>query len=130
MNISAKKRILIVCAHLGPAVCGLGGFPTAAGAQTAVSLPASGAISVAVSAMPSPAVLTDAELEKRVKTALHADPYFYDEHVNVSVERGAVVLSGLVFSDEDLQDAIRIARTAAGNRPVIDNLSINDGRRR
>jgi osmotically-inducible protein OsmY len=130
MNISRKNRILTICAHLGAALSGLGGFATPAGAQTAVSQPASRSISVAVSAMPSPAVLTDGELAKRVKTALHADRYFYDEHVDVSVERGAVVLSGLVFSDGDLQDAIRIARKAAGDRPVIDNLTINDGSRR
>jgi hypothetical protein len=42
-------------------------------------------------------VLADVELEKRVKAALHADPYFYDEHVTVSVEQGAVVLRGFVF---------------------------------
>jgi osmotically-inducible protein OsmY len=129
MNISGKKRILIICAHLGTAVCGLGGFATPAGAQTAVSLPASGSDSVAVSATPGSIVLADGELEKRVKAALHSAPYFYDEHVTVSVEQGAVVLRGFVFSDSDLQDAIRIARQAAGDRPVIDNLSIKDGGR-
>ena len=74
--------------------------------------------------MPGSAVLADGELQKRVKAALHADPYFYDEHVTVSVEHAAVVLRGFVFSGWDLQDAIRIARKAAADRPVIDNLSI------
>jgi osmotically-inducible protein OsmY len=55
---------------------------------------------------------------------LHADPYFYDRHVTVSVEKGAVVLSGLVFSGTDLRDAIRIASKAAGNRRVVDDLTI------
>jgi osmotically-inducible protein OsmY len=59
-----------------------------------------------------------------VQTALHADPYFYDEHVTVSVEQGAVVLSGFVLSSLDLQDAMRIARKAAGDNQVVDNLSI------
>jgi osmotically-inducible protein OsmY len=80
--------------------------------------------------MPGAAVLTDGELMKRVKAALHADPYFYDEHVTVSVEQGLVVLHGFVFSEWDLRDAIRIANKAAGDKRVIDNLSIQQGGRR
>jgi BON domain-containing protein len=136
MNIPRKKRILILCAYLGPAVCGLAGFATPVGAQTpvvaqnAVLPPASRSDSVAVSATPDAAVLSNEELEERVKAALHADPYFYDEHVSVSVEQGAVVLRGFVFSGWDLQQAIRIAGKAAGDRRVIDNLSIQQGGRR
>ena len=68
--------------------------------------------------------MADDELRKHVKAALHADTYFYDEHVTVSVENGSVVLRGFVFSDWELQDALRIARRVAGNRSVVDNLSI------
>ena len=75
-------------------------------------------------------MLSDGELAKRVKAALHADPYFYDKHVTVSVEQGAVVLRGFVYSDWDLQDAIRIASKAAGDRRVVDNLAIKEGGRR
>ena len=130
MNISCKKPMLIICAYLGLAVCGLGGFSTPVRAQNAVSGPASQSDSVALPAMPGAAVLADVELEKRVNAALHADPYFYDEHVTVSVEQGAVVLRGFVFSDWDLRDAIRIASKAAGDRRVVDNLSIKQGGRR
>jgi osmotically-inducible protein OsmY len=66
----------------------------------------------------------------RVKGALHAAPYLYDEHVAVSVERGAVVLRGIVFSDSDLFEAIRIADKAAGDRRVVDDLSIERNGRR
>jgi hypothetical protein len=130
MNIPRKKRILILCAYLGPAVCGLTGFATPAGAQNAVLPPASRSDSVAVAATPGAVVLANEELKERVQAALHADPYFYDEHVTVSVEQGAVVLSGFVFSGWDLQEAIRIAGKAAGDRRVIDNLSIQQGGRR
>jgi hypothetical protein len=130
MNIPRKKRILILCAYLGPAVCGLAGFATPVAAQNAVLPSASRSDSVAVSTTPGAVVLTNEELKERVKAALHADPYFYDEHVTVSVEQGAVVLHGFVFSDWDLQEAIRIAGNAAGNRRVIDNLSIQQGGRR
>jgi hypothetical protein len=124
MNISRGKRILIICTYLGAAVCGLGGFATAAGAQNAASPPAHPSSSVAIAAMQGTAVLADQELEKRVKSALHSDPYFYDQHVTVSVEGGSVVLRGFVFSELDVIDALRITREAAGGRPVVDNLVI------
>ena len=73
---------------------------------------------------------SDAELQDRVQLALHADRYFYDGHVVVSVEQGVVHLKGLVFSDWDLRDAIRIATKASGNRPVINNLTLVVGGRR
>ena len=130
MNVSSKRRALIICAYLGAAVSGLGGFAAPAGAQTAVSPPASASAAIAVSAILGTAASADRELASRVRAALHADPYFYDEHVSVLVEDGAVVLRGFVFSDWDLRDAIRIARVAAGDRPVIDNLSIQEGGRR
>jgi osmotically-inducible protein OsmY len=72
----------------------------------------------------------DVDLRDRVQFALHADPYFYDAHVEVTVEDGVVHLNGLVFSDWDLQAAIRIATKAAGDRPVINNLTIIVGGRR
>ena len=54
--------------------------------------------------------------------ALHTDPYFYDAHVSVSIENGAVVLRGFVFSEWDLHNAVRIATKAAGDRQVINSL--------
>ncbi len=64
-----------------------------------------------------------------MKAALHADPYFYDEHVTVSVENGVVVLRGFVFSGWDLRQALSIARKAAGGKTVVDDLSIKQGGR-
>lgn len=110
MNISSKKRNLIMWGYLLPALSGLGAIATQADAQNA--------------AQPG-----DEDLGNRVTTALHADPYFYDKHVTVSVEKGSVVLSGFVFSGWELQDAVRIARKAAGNTRVIDNLDIQLGGR-
>jgi osmotically-inducible protein OsmY len=105
MNISYAKRIPVLFACLGMVVYGLSGSAARVGAQPAA----------------------DEELRQRVTAALHADPYFYDEHVNVSVENGVVVLHGIVASEWDLRDAIRIAGKAAGDRRVIDNLSIIQG---
>src|SRR5271166_6544871 len=130
MNISWKRRVAVICANLGPLVCGLGGFATWADAQNAAA-PAVDQSSVRAASTTQDANSAENEaLRKRVTVALHADPYFYDEHVTVSVEKGAVVLRGFVFSDWDLRDALRIARKAAGDKPVIDNLSIKLGGRR
>ena len=124
MNISRGKRVIIVCAYLGSAVCALSGFATLADAQDAAPPPARGSTSVAIAGMQGTAGLADQELASRVKTALHSDPYFYDEHVTVSMEGGAVVLRGFVLSELDLSDALRIARKAARGRPVVDDLVI------
>jgi osmotically-inducible protein OsmY len=70
---------------------------------------------------------TDQELSKRVQAALHSDPYFYDKHVRVSVNNGVVALHGIVFSDWDLRDALRIATRAAPQNRVVDDLSIEMG---
>jgi osmotically-inducible protein OsmY len=130
MNLSRKNRSLIVCAYLAPVVCGLAGFAAPAGAENAVAPTANQSYSAALPATSGAAVLTDRELAMRVKGALHAAPYLYDEHVAVSVEHGAVVLRGIVFSDSDLFEAIRIADKAAGDRRVVDDLSIERNGRR
>jgi osmotically-inducible protein OsmY len=127
MNISRPKLIFVICTYLGAMVCGLGGFATWAGAQDAVSAAVSRSDSVADSATHQSVSVTDDQLRQRVKAALHTDPYFYDEHVTVSVENGDVVLRGFVTSDWDLRDALRIAGKAAGGRRVIDDLSIKLG---
>jgi hypothetical protein len=104
MNHSPKVSSWVICAAIGCALCGFSGFTT---------VPPG-----------------DEELRARVEFALHSDPYFYDGHVTVSVDNGDILLGGFVSSDWDLLDALRIARKAAGNRRVIDNLSIELGGRK
>jgi hypothetical protein len=69
-------------------------------------------------------VAADAELVARVKAALHADPYVNDTHIEVIMENGNVVLTGLVEDNGALLDAVQIANKAADGRKVIDALSI------
>jgi len=129
MNIASKKRSLVILAYLGPVLCGVAGVAMPVGAQNAAAPGASRPDSIAASAAQGADLVTDEELSKRVQAALHSDPYFYDEHVSVSVENGVVVLRGFVFSDWDLRNALRIARQAADQRRVVDNLSIKLGGR-
>jgi osmotically-inducible protein OsmY len=70
------------------------------------------------------------DLAERVRSALLAAPYLYDRYIDVSVREGHVVLTGFVFSDWDLHDALRIASDAAKPHRVIDDLSIEEGGRR
>jgi hypothetical protein len=119
MNLTRRARGLAVGACVGIILGGLV-FPAWVGAQDADPAPVTR----------DTAPQTDEQLRQRVKAALHEDPYFYDEHVDVSVENGAVVLRGFVFSDWDLRNAVRIATTAAGSRRVVDNLTIKQGGRR
>jgi osmotically-inducible protein OsmY len=126
MSIPFRRQTLINCALIGSAAVGLVGFGLPAGAQS-VNASALNQPAVAAQSTQSADSIADGKLMKRVKDALHSNPYFYDAHVTVSVENGAVVLRGFVASAWDLQDAIRIAGTAAGGRRVVDNLSIQLG---
>lgn len=130
MNIRFKKRDWVAYAYLAPLAFGLAGIATPVAAQNAPAPAFSRSESVAASTGQGADWVSDEKLRKRVKSALQADPYFYDRHVTVSIENGAVVLRGFVFSDWDLRDALRIARQAAGGRRVIDDLSIKEGGRK
>jgi BON domain len=103
-----RNHAAIICACLGIAFCGTAAAVTA----------------------PSINLVQDAEVRDRVQLALHDDPYFFDGHIEVSVDDGVVHLHGLVFSDWDLRDAMRIAGKAAGDRRVINNLTLIQGGRR
>jgi osmotically-inducible protein OsmY len=132
MTSSRNETALVLCTCAAAIGAGLCGAPARTGAHN-VSVPTAPQQNGAASPAPvtqEAGPTSDEEVRNRVQSALHADPYFYDAHVNVSVENGAVVLRGFVFSDWDLRNAIRIARKAAGDRKVIDNLTIKEGGRR
>ena len=130
MKISRRKVFFINLAFLGSTALGSTRFAARAGAQNVDAPPLNRSASLTDRPTHSAGSNADEKLVKRVKDALHADPYFYDEHVTVSVKKGAVVLGGFVFSEWDLRNALRIARQAAGDRPVVDNLSIKEGGQR
>jgi osmotically-inducible protein OsmY len=125
MNIANKKRSLVIL--LGAAVYAGAVVAELASVQTAAAATVSQSNSTAVAATQGTDSMTNEELSRRVQAALHADPYFYDKHVSVSVDNGAVVLHGIVFSEWDLRDAIRIAKQAADRRLVVDDLTIQLG---
>jgi osmotically-inducible protein OsmY len=130
MHFSYTRRLLIICTYLGAIACGLNGLASRVGAQDMVAPVESPPRTIVATATHSVASVADEDLRTRVEAALHSDPYFYDAHVTVSVEKGHVLLSGFVSSEWDLLDAMRIARKAAGNGRVSENLSIKMGGRK
>jgi osmotically-inducible protein OsmY len=129
MDILPKEKQRIACLYAIPLVCGLGVLASPVDGQNAptYSVTRSQASGTWTS---TEAAVVNRELSERVREALHAERYLYDRHVEVTVEGNVVVLSGFVFSASELQDALRIARKAAGNRPVADNLSLERDFRR
>jgi hypothetical protein len=87
-----------------------------------------------VTAKPTPPAASESPENEarrlRVETALRDDPYFNDTHVTVSLKNGVVVLQGFVSSDWDLLHAIHIAKSAAGDGRVVDDLYLDLGGRR
>ena len=69
----------------------------------------------------------DEALRQSVQSALHLDPYVFDKQITVLLHDGRIVLSGFVYSEWDLQSALRIARRTAGALPVVDDLEIKLG---
>jgi hypothetical protein len=88
----------------------------------------------AATAKPTPPAVPESPANEarrlRVETALRDDPYFNDTHVTVSLRNGVVVLQGFVSSEWDLIHAIRIAKSAAGDGRVVDDLYLELGGRR
>ncbi len=65
-----------------------------------------------------------ADMAARVKQALHSDPVLYDKHIDVSMEKGKVVMTGFVNSAGDLQKAVHTANETAGAKNVVNKLTI------
>ena len=130
MTLSRGMQNWVIGACLGLAVLGLGAFAARSRAQNATPSTELPIPSVVATVTQAADPVADEEIRRRVEGALHSDPYFYDAHVAVSMEKGDVLLGGFVSSDWDLLDALRIARKAAGNRRVVDNLSIELGGRK
>lgn len=64
------------------------------------------------------------DMVSRVKRALHAEPALNDKHIDVSMEKGKVVMRGFVNSQGDLQKAVTAANNAAGGKNVVNELTI------
>jgi BON domain len=106
-----------------------GGFVLQAGAQDLAFLSGAPA-GTRTSEAAAPESPANEARRLRVETALHDDPYFNDSHVTVVLRNGVVILQGFVSTEWDLLHAIRIAKSAAGDGRVVDDLYLDLGGRR
>jgi hypothetical protein len=121
-HLSASARGL-----LGSILVGLLCWATSAGAQH-VPVPDAGRLEpIVVTAKRRSDPVADEKMKKQVEEALHSDPFFYDEHVTVTIVNGVATLRGMVFDDWDMRQAIRISRRIAGVKRVINDLDIETG---
>ncbi|HEX7053626.1 MAG TPA: BON domain-containing protein [Burkholderiales bacterium] len=70
------------------------------------------------------AVLDDAALTAKVKTALARDEQVAAHNVNVTTYRGLVQLSGFVESEDAARKAADVARSVEGVRDVYNDLRV------
>lgn len=66
----------------------------------------------------------DADTAARVRTALAADPNLFARDIVVSVDGGVVNLSGLAWSDDDIQSAGRVAGSVLGVKSVNNQIGL------
>lgn len=71
----------------------------------------------------------DDALAARIEAALDADPQLFARHIDVSVDRGRVLLAGYVWSIDDLYLAPRDARAVAGVSGVESQIELLRGGR-
>lgn len=71
----------------------------------------------------------DSAFAARVEAALEADPQLFARHIDVSVDRGKVLLAGYVWSIDDLYLAPRDARAVTGVDGVESQIELLRGGR-
>jgi osmotically-inducible protein OsmY len=106
-------------------VATLGCWSAAARADDAGARAANSLDVIVVTAKRVPEVVPDEVVKTRVETVLHDDPYFYDEHVIITVKNGVVHLQGIVFDAQDMQTVRRIIRIrVSGVKRLVNELEI------
>ena len=64
------------------------------------------------------------QLEFQINSDLHSDPVLAGSNVQATVSAAQVVLSGTALSETQHQRALRIVSSDAGNRNVVDRITI------
>ncbi|MGA2838874.1 MAG: BON domain-containing protein [Steroidobacteraceae bacterium] len=123
----STNRILFVRAFRGTLLAGLACWATSVSAGNLAAPGVHRLETIVVTAKRRPDPVADEKLTKQVEAALHSDPYFFDEHVTVTVKNGVALLEGVVFDEWDERQAIRIAKKIAGVKRVVTDFDIPDG---
>jgi BON domain len=125
--MTAVRTRTSVRALLGSMLAGSLCWASSAGAQHAPVPDAARLDPILVTAKRRYDPAADERMKAQVEEALHTDPFFYDDHVTVTIENGIATLRGMVFDDWDMRQAIRISRRIAGVKRVINDLEMVSG---
>jgi len=66
--------------------------------------------------------LSTSEVKQQITEHLKSEPALENTEVVVSVDQGSVELRGTVATDEQHDLAVRIARSFAGDREIVDHI--------
>jgi osmotically-inducible protein OsmY len=69
----------------------------------------------------------DRAVANRVQEALNADQQLYARHITVSADGGVISLGGYVWTQPDLEEALRVAGGVQGVSKVINDLELERG---
>lgn len=70
--------------------------------------------------------IDDQALVARVKTKLIADPKVSGLDINVDSFRGVITLKGVLKSEEEVEQAIQVARSTSGVKDVRSKLFVSE----
>lgn len=67
------------------------------------------------------------QVQKDIQTAFSNEPTLSSSSIQVAATSDTITLSGTAASEKDRAEARRIAQSFAGNRKVVDNISVSGG---
>jgi len=68
--------------------------------------------------------LSTAQVQQQIEQGLYSEPALANTNVSVKADESAVVLTGTVDSEKQHDLAVRIAQSFAGDRQVVDKITI------
>ena len=71
-------------------------------------------------------VLDDTVLTSKIRTALIKDPDIRSTNIDVDTNNNIITLTGIVDSQKEKTKILAIVQNKAGNRKIIDNISIGN----
>jgi hypothetical protein len=73
---------------------------------------------------PPPQALSTTQVEQQIQEHFNAEPALTNTNVGIKADESLVVLSGTVDSDTQHELALRIAKSYAGDRKIVDKITV------
>jgi hypothetical protein len=68
--------------------------------------------------------LSTSDIEKQLGDRINVEPALQRSDIHATVDDKSIVLTGMVDSEQQRESALRIARSYAGDREVVDKLEL------